>query len=140
MGGTATYLSVMTPENGPVLARGRDMHEVLAFLILHGYIALMLWVFVEQIGVPLPAAPVLLAAGALAGTGLLNGWVSAGTALMAALVSDLIWFQIGRVRGNTVLGLLCRISLEPPPAPAARRTCFPGMARLRCCSRNSFPG
>ncbi|HVC91882.1 MAG TPA: DedA family protein/thiosulfate sulfurtransferase GlpE [Acidobacteriaceae bacterium] len=96
------------------------MHEVISFLTQHGYIALMALVFIEQIGVPLPAAPVLLAAGALSGTGLLNIWVSAASALVAALVSDTIWFQIGRIRGNTVLGLLCRISLEP--ASCARRT------------------
>jgi hypothetical protein len=38
---------------------------------------LFLRTYLEQIGVPLPAAPVLLAAGALAGTGHLNIWISA---------------------------------------------------------------
>ena len=96
------------------------MNAVTNFLILHGYVVLLAWVFVEQIGFPLPAAPVLLAAGALAGTGHLNVWVSAGAALSAALLSDTIWYQIGRYRGNTVLGLLCRVSLEPDSC--ARRT------------------
>jgi rhodanese-related sulfurtransferase len=32
---------------------------------------------------------------------------------MACLVADAIWFYLGRYRGNQVLGLLCRISLEP---------------------------
>lgn len=90
------------------------------FLIQHGYLLLLAWVFVEQIGVPLPAAPVLLAAGALAATGHLNLWIAGAAALAAALFSDMIWFQIGRRRGNTVLGLLCRISLEPDSC--ARRT------------------
>jgi hypothetical protein len=29
------------------------------------------------------------------------------------LIADLVWFEIGRVRGNRVLQFLCRISLEP---------------------------
>lgn len=96
------------------------MNAVTNFLIQHGYLLLLAWVFVEQIGVPLPAAPVLLAAGALAGTGHLNIWISGAAALAAALLSDTIWYHIGRRRGNTVLGLLCRISLEPDSC--ARRT------------------
>jgi membrane protein DedA with SNARE-associated domain/rhodanese-related sulfurtransferase len=98
----------------------RNMSAVTNFLIQHGYFLLLAWVFVEQIGVPLPAAPVLLAAGALAGTGRLNIWVSGLAALLAALLSDVIWYGIGRYRGNTVLGFLCRISLEPDSC--ARRT------------------
>src|SRR5260370_7686211 len=96
------------------------MNAVTNFLIQHGYLLLLGWVFVEQIGIPLPAAPVLLAAGALAGTGHLNIWISGAAVLLAALLSDTIWYYIGRRRGNTVLGLLCRISLEPDSC--ARRT------------------
>jgi membrane protein DedA with SNARE-associated domain/rhodanese-related sulfurtransferase len=96
------------------------MTAVTHFLVQHGYVLLLAWVFVEQIGLPVPAAPVLLAAGALAGTGHLNIWVSGLSALVAALLSDTIWFGIGRRRGNSVLGFLCRISLEPDSC--ARRT------------------
>jgi membrane protein DedA with SNARE-associated domain/rhodanese-related sulfurtransferase len=96
------------------------MSAVTHFLVQHGYVLLLAWVFVEQIGLPVPAAPVLLAAGALAGTGHLNIWVSGLSALVAALLSDTIWFGIGRRRGNSVLGFLCRISLEPDSC--ARRT------------------
>ena len=34
-------------------------------LLLYGYLLLFAWVLVEQLGIPLPATPVLLAAGAL---------------------------------------------------------------------------
>jgi membrane protein DedA with SNARE-associated domain/rhodanese-related sulfurtransferase len=96
------------------------MNAVTHFLVGHGYALLLAWVFVEQIGVPVPAAPVLLAAGALAGAGHLNIWISGLAALVAALASDVIWYGIGRQRGNTVLGILCRVSLEPDSC--ARRT------------------
>lgn len=90
------------------------------FLLQHEYLLVLAWVFVEQMGVPLPAAPLLLAAGALAGSGRLNIWISAAAALGAALLSDMIWYQIGLHRGNKVLGFLCRVSLEPDSC--ARRT------------------
>ena len=96
------------------------MSAVTHFLIQHGYVLLLAWVFVEQIGVPLPAAPVLLAAGALAGKGHLNIWISGLVALVAALLSDMIWYGIGRQRGHKVLRFLCRVSLEPDSC--ARRT------------------
>src|SRR5260221_128844 len=89
------------------------MNETLEFLVRHGAAVLFAAVFVEQMGVPLPAAPWLLAAGALIGTGKMN-WVTAlGGAALGSLLADLIWFYLGRLYGNQVLGLLCRISLEP---------------------------
>jgi membrane protein DedA with SNARE-associated domain len=40
------------------------MDEVIQFLLRHGYTLLFLFVFAEQIGLPLPAIPILLAMGA----------------------------------------------------------------------------
>ena len=89
------------------------MSEALEFLIRYGAIVLFAAVFLEQIGVPLPAAPWLLAAGALAGAGKMNGLVVVIVAVFASLLADLIWFYLGRHYGSRVLGILCRISLEP---------------------------
>ncbi len=83
------------------------------FLVRHGYAVLFAWVFAEQIGLPMPAAPVLLAAGGLAGTGQMRLWLAVGLAVSAAMLSDLVWYEIGRRRGGQVLNFLCRISLEP---------------------------
>jgi len=68
---------------------------------------------VEQIGLPLPAVPWLLTAGALAEGGKLNAWLSLIVSLVACLIADLIWYYLGRRSGQRILGLLCRISLEP---------------------------
>src|SRR5437660_1540574 len=43
------------------------LHRAFEFLIHHGLAVLFGWVLVEQLGVPIPAMPLLLAAGALAG-------------------------------------------------------------------------
>ena len=45
------------------------MTETLADFVRYGYIALPLWVFAEQLGVPIPAAPILLAAARIASPG-----------------------------------------------------------------------
>ena len=89
------------------------MHRTLEFLLHHGYTVLLAWVFAEQVGVPLPAMPLLLAAGALAGTGHLNIFTSLFYAVLGAVAADSIWYQLGRRKGIKILQLLCRISLEP---------------------------
>src|ERR1041384_2931829 len=89
------------------------MNDTLQFLVRHGATLLFVAVFVEQLGVPLPAAPWLLAAGSLAATGKINWFVAITAATFGSVLADLIWFYLGRFRGQRVLSLLCRISLEP---------------------------
>jgi membrane protein DedA with SNARE-associated domain len=89
------------------------MNETLQFLARHGYSVVFVWVFGEQLGLPVPAVPLLLAAGALAGSGRMNLPAVTALAVVAAMASDSLWFQLGRRKGIKVLQLLCRISLEP---------------------------
>jgi membrane protein DedA with SNARE-associated domain/rhodanese-related sulfurtransferase len=83
------------------------------FLIRHGLPLIFAVVFVEQLGLPIPALPLLLAGGALAAAGKFSFWLGLLAVLVACLIPDLLWFYLGRYRGNRVLGFLCRISLEP---------------------------
>ena len=89
------------------------MHSTLEFLIKHGYVVLLGWVFAEQIGLPIPSLPLMLAAGALAGTGHLSFWASLLLVTVAALSADSIWYLLGRTKGIRILHFLCKISLEP---------------------------
>jgi membrane protein DedA with SNARE-associated domain/rhodanese-related sulfurtransferase len=89
------------------------MNKSVEFLVHHGAAVLFAAVFVEQLGIPLPAVPWLFAAGALIGSGKMNWLVALGPAIFGSLLADMIWFYLGRHYGNRVLGLLCRISLEP---------------------------
>jgi len=89
------------------------MEDVTQFLIRHGGLVLFAVVFAEQVGLPIPAVPVLLAAGALAGAGKMNVAWAILLGFVACLIGDVIWYYLGRYRGRQVLGLLCRISLEP---------------------------
>ena len=96
------------------------MSDIINLLVRHGIGVLFAAEFIEQVGIPLPAAPWLLAAGALIGAGKMYWWVALIAAALGSLLGDLIWFYLGRYFGNQVLGFLCRISLEPDSC--ARRT------------------
>jgi membrane protein DedA with SNARE-associated domain len=92
---------------------GVSLKEAVEFLIKHGYALLFGWVLVEQMGLPIPAIPLLVAAGALAGSGKMDLALSVSLALIAVILADLFWYSLGRYRGGRILKLLCRISLEP---------------------------
>jgi membrane protein DedA with SNARE-associated domain/rhodanese-related sulfurtransferase len=89
------------------------MNETFEFLTQHGSALLAAAVFAEQIGLPLPALPFLIAAGALIGTGQMALGTAVLSAVVAAMAGDQLWFELGRRRGRLVLNWLCRISLEP---------------------------
>ncbi len=83
------------------------------FLKEYGYAVLVVWVFAEQAGLPIPAMPMLLAMGALIGNGTYSWPVAIIGSVAACLAADFTWFLIGRAKGRSVLKLLCKISLEP---------------------------
>ncbi|HZT83133.1 MAG TPA: hypothetical protein VFA26_23090, partial [Gemmataceae bacterium] len=89
------------------------MDDVSAFLVQHGLVLVAAVVFAEQAGLPIPAVPLLLAAGALAGAGRLNLVAVVLLSVATCLAGDLIWYGLGRHRGRQALNLLCRIALEP---------------------------
>jgi membrane protein DedA with SNARE-associated domain/rhodanese-related sulfurtransferase len=82
-------------------------------LIVYGYLLLFAWVLVEQLGVPLPAMPVLLAAGALSAEHEISFSLALLAGLSASLLADSVWFLVGRRYGHHVLRILCKLSLEP---------------------------
>ena len=83
------------------------------FLADHGAAVIFWVVFVEQLGVPLPAIPLLIAAGALVGAGKMSLATALLVPVAASLPPDLAWYYLGRLKGGRVLGFLCRLSLEP---------------------------
>jgi membrane protein DedA with SNARE-associated domain len=79
----------------------------------HPYLTLFAIVLASQVGLPIPADPFLLAAGALAAKGRLSLLPSVSTVALATFLSDSLWYQAGRKQGSSLLRFLCRISLEP---------------------------
>ncbi|HEY7649869.1 MAG TPA: VTT domain-containing protein [Methylomirabilota bacterium] len=88
------------------------MNAIIEVLVRYGYAVVFGSVLAEQIGLPIPAIPVLLAAGGLAGAGRLSLPLLLVGAGIASLIADTAWYWIGRTGGARVLGWLCRISLE----------------------------
>ncbi len=82
-------------------------------LARHGALIMFAVIFAEQMGLPVPGIPFLMAAGVLAGTGKLNIGLLAVVSTVGSLLADSVWFYLGRKRGNSILKLMCRISLEP---------------------------
>jgi membrane protein DedA with SNARE-associated domain len=70
-------------------------------------------VLLEQIGLPVPAFPILIAAGALAVDSDVNWALCLSASVGACLAADFFWFRAGRYYGKRILRLMCKISLSP---------------------------
>ncbi len=89
------------------------MQDTLQFVVQYGYALLFVWVLIEQGGLPIPATPLLLAAGALAGQGKMSLPLVIISATLGCFGADVFWYCFGKRRGAVVLNLLCRIAMEP---------------------------
>lgn len=89
------------------------MDSLVAAIAQHGYSILFAFVFLEVIGFPLPAAPILLVAGGASAHGPLSPGLSILTAVAAMLLGDSFMYLFGRFTGWWVLGILCRLSISP---------------------------
>jgi membrane protein DedA with SNARE-associated domain len=89
------------------------MESLEVFIRTYGYPALFGGMVMEQFVPPMPGEPLLLGAGALAGTGYFRLWFAAAFALAGTVLGDLIWYEIGRRGGRQVLKWMCRLSIEP---------------------------
>src|SRR5262245_16494719 len=89
------------------------MQELANQLIRYGLPLIFLNVLAEQVGVPIPATPLLVLSGALAATGRMSASLVLLTAVSASYLADAVWFALGRRHGRPILKRLCRISLSP---------------------------
>jgi membrane protein DedA with SNARE-associated domain len=89
------------------------MDALRELLAQHGLSIVFANVLLAQLGLPLPAMPMLIVAGALVADGTLHAAALALTVIVASLMGDLPWYVAGRRYGYRVLRTLCRISVEP---------------------------
>ena len=89
------------------------MSNLISLLQEYGVWIVFAVVLVEQIGLPIPAFPILIVAGALAVDGDTSWPAVLAVSMVACLISDYFWFRAGRHYGKRILKLLCRISLSP---------------------------
>ena len=81
-------------------------------------------VLCDQLGLPVPAVPTLIVAGAMAADGRLPAGAVFALALGACLIGDAVWYVAGRVFGGRVMNLLCRVSLTPDSCVNQTQTSF----------------
>lgn len=86
---------------------------VTELLAEYGLWLLFAVVLAEQLGVPIPAVPVVMLAGARVADDPVYGVEAMLVAVLASAFGDLAWYIAGRLQGHRVLRLLCRISLSP---------------------------
>src|SRR5213594_3176691 len=82
-------------------------------LMNYGVAVVFAWAFAVQAGLPAPAVPMLLGAGALSGSGHMDITDSILAAMIATLGADILWYSLGRSRGPRMFDILCRFSLDP---------------------------
>ena len=88
------------------------MPIAIEIFVKYAYLILFVWVLVEQLGIPVPSIPLLLTAGTLSATHKMSETGALLCVLAACMLSDSMWYLLGRRYGNKVLKLLCRFSLE----------------------------
>ena len=77
------------------------------------YLVIFALVFIDQVGLPLPAAPTLLYVGAELRSGRYHAGAVYGVVLAASLLGHIPWYLAGRRSGLSLLRRLCRLSVEP---------------------------
>ena len=89
------------------------MSQLVELIQVYGVLIVFGIVLVEQFGLPIPAYPILIVAGALSVEADVSWQLVWLAAISACLICDVFWFRAGRFYGKRILRLLCKISLSP---------------------------
>lgn len=100
------------------------MEALVSLLAQYGLLLVFANVFLAQAGVPVPALPTLMVAGALVRDGQLSLALVLLAAVAGSLLGDLPWYAAGRTLGYRVLRVLCRMSIEPDSCVQQTETKF----------------
>jgi membrane protein DedA with SNARE-associated domain len=97
-------------------------------------------VLVEQIGLPIPAVPTLLVAGAMAASGHLSATTVFVVAFAAARIADWSWYVAGRCYGQRMISFLGLLSLSPNACLRKSEKHFQRWGRLALVFAKFIPG
>src|SRR5258707_2060186 len=97
-------------------------------------------VLLEQLGLPIPAVPALVVAGALAAEGELSPLAVFGVAFVACMIGDAVWYLAGRRYGRRVMKFLCRVSLSPDSCVRQTEFRFERWGKLTLVLSKFIPG
>jgi membrane protein DedA with SNARE-associated domain len=100
------------------------MDTLTPLLAEHGLALVFANVWLAQAGLPLPAVPLLVVAGALGMQGQISLTGLLAVAVIASLIGDIPWYWAGRRYGHRVLRTLCRVAVEPDSCVKQTETIF----------------
>ncbi len=116
------------------------METVRHILEHHGYLALIAMVFLEAIGLPIPAAIALVTAGAAAAwKSLVLGYVILWS-IVPIVIGDSILYFLGRKSGWGLLGFLCRVAMNPETCILKSAESFYKRGRMTLLFAKFVPG
>lgn len=100
------------------------MSALLELVAGHGVVLVFVVVLIEQLGLPLPAYPVLVVAGALSVDGHHSAFGLIAAALAACVLADLAWYVAGMRYGSAVQRAICRLSISPDSCARQTQSLF----------------
>lgn len=116
------------------------MHTLVDEVARYGLPLVFLNVAAEQLGLPVPALPTLVVAGALVAEGRVEWLPLLSVAMFASLLADAVWYAIGRRHGYRVLATLCRLSLSPDTCVRNTESTFERMGMPSLLFAKFVPG
>jgi membrane protein DedA with SNARE-associated domain len=116
------------------------MNNVLSNLAHHGYAWIFILLFAEAAGLPFPAAVALVAAGAAVASHTLSMGGVLLAAMFALLIGDSAQFWLGRAMGWSLLGFLCRMSMNPETCMLRSAESFYKRGKLTLIIAKFIPG
>ncbi len=106
--------------DGPIVVT----EQLILAIDQYGLMIVVVNVLLDQIGLPVPAVPTLIVAGAMAANGHMALPSLFGGSVIACLAADCSWYLVGQKYGIRVLKVLCRVSLEPDSCVSQTQTRF----------------
>jgi membrane protein DedA with SNARE-associated domain len=116
------------------------MSDFSSLIAHHGYVVIFLTVFLEAIGLPVPAALALVAGGAAAASGILRAPTVLLLAVVGMLLGDSILYALGSHMGWGLLGFLCKVSANPETCILRSAESFYKRGRLTLLIAKFIPG
>jgi membrane protein DedA with SNARE-associated domain len=113
---------------------------VLNLLLTRGLAVVCAASFLESLGAPVPAFPLLLLAGSIAAEHRFSAVPLVVGSACGFWIGDLVWYAFGRIQGRRVLGLLCRLSLNPDACVGRAERRFRRRPALTVAAAKFIPG
>lgn len=111
--GMAARRAVVPRRRGvPLYLTRTALKDIETLLLEYGPFLVFLNVLLEQAGLPIPAYPLLVVAGALVLHGDLPWAVTLAAAVLACLIADAAWYAGGKRFGSGLLNTVCRVSIS----------------------------